>query len=211
MGQIQSSISSEGEMLTHPEGFLEAREEHYQASFGSLTQPVMHSTDIKAVHVDVYQFEPTKDRAFWTLVTSGMSNERQGLPDDCPEYMSPRTEILMYVPRPQNWMFSVLKGLAEMPFESNTYLHWWHTVPNGMPMTAVPSLLTSYFFLPPYFEPEGFTQLELDGDRVDFLWMIPITEAEREYAIENGSQALERRFEEANLSRVLEESRQSVI
>ena len=46
-------------------------------------------------------------------------------------------------------------------------------------MTGKPSLLTSYFFLPPYFEPEGFADLEIDGDRVDFLWMIPITEAER--------------------------------
>ena len=108
-------------------------------------------------------------------------------------------------------MFSVLKGLAEMPFEDDSCLHWWHTVPNGMPMTATPSLLTSYFFLPPYFEPEGFSEFELDGDRVDFLWMIPITEAEREYAIEYGSQELEKVFEDAELSPVVDESRESLI
>lgn len=198
-------------MLTHPEGFLEAREGHYQRFFGPLTQPVMHSTDVKPVHIDTYQFSPTKDRPFWTLITSGMSNERQIDPADCAEGMSPRAEILMYVERPQGWMFSVLKSLAEMPFERKTCLHWWHTVPNGMPMTAKPSLLTSFFFLPPYYETEGFTDLELSGDKVDFLWMIPITEAERHFAVSHGSQALEKEFERADLSRVVDESRRSIV
>jgi hypothetical protein len=198
-------------MLTHPEGFLEAREQHYQRFFGAITEPVIHSTDIKPVHIDVYQFRPTEGRQFWTLITSGMSNERQIEPEDCPEYMSPRAEILMYVPKPQGWMFFVLKGLAEMPFEVSTCLHWWHTVPNGMPMTATPSLLTSFFFVPPYFEADGFTDLQLDGDKVDFLWMIPITEAEREFAVKHGSEALERKFGEINLSQVVDESRKSVV
>jgi hypothetical protein len=198
-------------MLTHPDGFLEARQEHYQRFFGAITQPVMHSTDLKPVHVDVYQFEPVTTRPFWTLITSGMSNERQIEPDDCPESISPRAEILMYVPKPQGWMFSVLKGLAEMPFEHNTCLHWWHTVPNGMPMTAKPSLLTSYFFLPPYHEVNEFAELELDGDNVDFLWMIPITEAERDFAIQYGSPALEKRFEELKLPQVVDESRESLV
>ena len=198
-------------MLTHPEDYLEARESHYQRFFGPLEQNVMHSTDVKPVHIDIYQFAPTPQRLYWTLITSGMSNERQVEPEDCAEHMSPRAEILMYVREPEDWMFSVLKGLAEMPFEDDSCLHWWHTVPNGMPMTATPSLLTSYFFLPPYFEPEGFSEFELDGDRVDFLWMIPITEAEREYAIEYGSQELEKVFEDAELSPVVDESRESLI
>jgi hypothetical protein len=198
-------------MLTHPDGYLKARERHYERFFGRMTQKIMHSTDVKAVHIDIYQFEPTKERPYWTLITSGMSNERQAEPEDCAEHMSPRAEILMYAREPQGWMFNVLKGLAEMPFEDSTYLHWWHTVPNGMPMTATPSLLTSYFFLPPYFEPEEFSNLELDGDRVDFLWMIPITEAEREFAMEHGSQALEKKFEEVDLSPVVDESRKSVV
>jgi hypothetical protein len=108
-------------------------------------------------------------------------------------------------------MFNVLKGLAEMPFDDHTCLHWWHTVPNGMPMTAKPSLLTSYFFLPPYFEDEDFGGLQLDGDLVDFLWMVPITEAEREFAREHGSQALEDRMREVDLSHILDESRKSIV
>ena len=197
-------------MRTHPEGYLEARERHYKRFFGPLTQNVVHSTDVKPVHIDIYQFAPTSQRPYWTLITGGMSDERQIQPENCDDYMSPRAEILMYVRGPQEWMFNVLKGLAEMPFEKGTCLHWWHTIPNGMPMTAKPSLLTS-FFLPPYFEPPGFTEFTLDGDRVDFLWMIPITEAERQYAVKHGSQELEKRFEDAELSPVVDESRRSLL
>jgi len=91
----------------------------------------MHSTDVKTVHIDIYQFEPTPERSFWTLITSGMSNARQIDPEDCGNGMAPRAEILMYAVQPQGWMFSVLKGLAEMPFDQNTCLHWGHTVHNG--------------------------------------------------------------------------------
>lgn len=198
-------------MLDHPEGYLEAREQHYERFFGPITQKILHSTDVKPVHIDIYQFEPTQDRDYWTLITSGMSDNRQLEPEACADHMSTRAEILLYVREPKPWMFNVLKRLAEMPFDQSTHLHWWHTVPNGMPMTAEPSLLTAYFFLPPYFEDPSFGQFELDGDQVDFLWMIPITEAERAFAAEHGSQSLEDRFEEANLSPVVDESRQSLI
>jgi hypothetical protein len=171
----------------------------------------MHSTDKKIVHIDIYQFAPTKKRPYWTLVTGGMSDMRQIEPVDPSENTSLRCEILMYVTEPQQWMFSVLKDLAEMPFEESTYLHWWHTVPNGKPMTTRPSLLTSFFFLPPYFEQNGFDSLMLEGDPVDFLWMIPITEKEREYAINNGSLQLEKKIEEFNLSPVVDEARKSII
>lgn len=193
------------------DAFLLPRQRHYERFFGPITQALMHSTDGKPIHIDIYQFEPTPERPFWTLVTSGMSNERQIEPDDCEGQMSSRAEILMYVSQPQGWMFSVLKGLAEMPFDDNTLLHWWHTVPNGMPMTATPSLLTSFFFVPPYFEALEFSELKLANDKVDFLWMIPITEAEREFAIEHGSKKLYGKFEDANMPAVLEETRESVI
>jgi len=205
------SNESHNAMASHSDKFQEARERHYRRYFGPLTQNVMHSTDLKRVHVDIYQFEPTAKRPYWTLITGGMSDEPQPLPTDCPEHISPRAEIMMYVSKPAGWMFSVLKGLAEMPFDDNTYIHWWHTIPNGMPMTATPSSLTSYFFLPPYFEAKRFGGLKLGGDAVDFLWMIPITEAEREFAMEHGSQALEDKLEEAEMSQVVDESRLSLV
>src|SRR4030095_2254037 len=111
------------------------REAHYERFFGRLEQ-VMHSTDEKPVHIDIYQFAPTEDRSSWTLITGGMSDRRQPLPAEAPEHVAPRAEIMMYVAEPKPWMFAVLKGLAEMPFDQDTFLHWHHTVPNGHPLTA---------------------------------------------------------------------------
>jgi len=70
--------------------FFEERESHYTRFFGPSTEAVMHSTDLKIPHVDVYQFRPTNERPFWTLITGGMSNFPQpGAPDGIP----PRAEI----------------------------------------------------------------------------------------------------------------------
>lgn len=190
---------------------MQSREDHYESHFGPLTEPVMHSTDVKTPHVDVYRFGPSEDRPFWTLITGGMSDVRQpGLTDDT-EGIAARAEIMMYVQEPENWMFNVLKGLAEMPFDDDTHLHWYHTVQNGQPMTAEPSKLTAFFFLPPYFESEDFDTLEVSGDAVNVLWLVPITEQEREYAVENGGQALEDIFDEMELEPVVDESRDSLV
>ena len=197
-------------MTTNSDSWMECREGHYQKFLGPIESPVMHSTDEKVPHIDIYQFGPTDERDFWTLITGGMSDVAQRAPELDPP-ISGRTEILLYAPEPQPWMFSVLKGLAGMPFDDDTYLHWGHTVPNGQPMTAKPSLLTSFFFLPPYFEDDGFDTLTLDDERVDILWLVPITEAEREFAVENGSRALEEVFAEKELPRGIDEGRASLV
>lgn len=194
----------------YPES-IDLREEHYERFLGPINKPVFHSTDLKFPHIDIYQFEPHGDRNYWTLITGGMSDAKQNFPDGKPKYIADRAEILMYVREPQGWMFNVLKGLAEMPFDDNTFLHWWHTVPNGKPMTAKPSLLTNFFFLPPYFEQEDFNTMHIDGDRVDFLWLIPITDSELQYKREHGGQALEDLMSKIEMSPIVNEDRQSII
>lgn len=149
--------------MTEDEGItlfelMQQREAHYVRHFGPLTEPIMDSMDHVDPHIDIYQFPPHGDRDFWTLITDGMSNLPQELPDG-KEHVS---ELLMYVREPRGWMFNVMKRLAEYPFTDNTFLYWNHTVPNGKPMTAQPSLLTAYMFLPPYFEARGFDPLTID-------------------------------------------------
>jgi len=194
----------------YPDDLIRVREAHYTKFLGPLDESIAHSTDVKDVHIDIYSFHPNNKRPYWTLITGGMSDLPQKIPDDA-EGISSRTEIMIYVKEPQDWMLNVLKRLAEMPFDDKTYLHWYHTVPNGQPMTNEPSELTSFFFLPPYFEDFGFNTLHIGSDKVDFLWLIPITEREREYAIENGSQALEEVFEKVEMNPIVDEKRTSFV
>ena len=165
---------------------IEQRETHYERFLGSIDHESVHSDDNDGfVHIDVYTFAPSENRPFYTLITGGMSDARQNVPDR--SIVSPRAELMLYADKPKPWMFSVLTGLALMPFNRGTFLSYRHTIPNGMPMTSVPSLLTNYLIGPPRFEPDGFTPMIIDDDHVDILLLIPITDAERELAIRAGA------------------------
>jgi hypothetical protein len=117
----------------------------------------------------------------------------------------------MYGRAVQRWMIDVLSRLAEMPFHRQTFLFWGHTVPAGKPVTPAPSELTSLFILPPYMEDPSFSPLEISGERVDFHWVVPITETERLYAVKNGGQALGDIIADHDQSEVLDETRRSFV
>ena len=191
----------------HPD-LIKQREEHYKRFLGPLDQKIMHSTDVKAVHVDIYTFAPSSERDFYTLITGGMSDVRQSVPDDW--NISPRAEIMLYCRDPKPWMYNVLKGLAEMPSDGDTFISYRHTVPNGQPMTADPSLLTGYFFFYPILEPDEFSPMVVDGDATDVLLLIPITDDEREFAINNGVDKLVDICQE-HLDPVIEEHRACLV
>ncbi len=191
--------------------YTKAREVHYEKFFGQMTWPVMHPTDSKQPHIDIYQFAPTADRPYWVLITGGMSDLQQHIPNKFVGKIAPRAEILLYSAEPKPWMFNVLKRLAEMPFDDKTFLHWWHTVPNGKRMTDEPSELTNFLFLPPCCEGAEFGTFHLGDDRVDFLWMMPITDGELNYMLKYGAEALEDLFEKANMSPMIDEKRSSLV
>jgi hypothetical protein len=140
-----------------------------------------------------------------------MSDYPQPVPPGAPAYVSPRTEIMMYVKEPRQWMFDVLLGLAEIPFRDHVHIHWWHSLPNGMPMTPEPSLLTNFFFIPPLCESPEFDSLLIEGQKVQFLVIIPITDRELEFKLERGANALFKLFEDNNFDCVVNEARQSYV
>lgn len=189
------------------EAWFHEWEAHYEKHFGPIEEPVMHSTDDADPHIDMYQFRPRGYRDYWTLVTGGMSNQSQPLPDGSRHY----TELLMYVREPRDWMFGLLKKLAAYPFEQDTFFHWGHTVSEGDTVTAQPSLLTGVILLPPYFEEPRFDNLAFMGDPLHFLWCIPITDAELTYAQEHGGFALAERMEEIEFDIVVDEGRRSIV
>jgi hypothetical protein len=194
------------------EDFRVTRESHYERFLGPVGR-VAHSMSVKLLplHIDVYQFAPTTARPCWTLITGGMSDFRQPALEAPPPGIAPRAELLMYVKQVQDWMPAMLKGLAEMPFERATCLHWAHTVPNGQPITEGANGLTGFFFCPPICETEKFEDFGLDGDRVAFLMVVPITDAERLYAIEHGSPALGKLMEDSRFNFVVDVRRASLV
>lgn len=189
---------------------LVQRETHYERFIGPMANEVMHSTNVKPVHIDVYTFKPSSARPYYTLLTGGMSDLRQNIPVKFSN-LSPRAEIMTYAHEVKGWMQNVLKGLAEMPWDDNTFLHWYHSVPNGKPMTAEPSELTAFFFVPPYREDQNFNPMIVEGDKVDFLVMIPITQRELNFKREHGAKALIDVFDQNNFDYIINEARKSFV
>ena len=199
------SVSKDGDVSAE---LMAQREAHYEKYLGDLDQVVMKSTGQKPVNVDIYTFAPTEERPFYVLITGGMSDQRQNIPEDWD--IAPRAELMLYTLHPKGWMYSVLRGLAEMCFEKDTFLSYRHTIPNGRPMTSEPSLLTAFTFLPPQLEEDGFQSMQVDGDDTDLLLLVPITEAEREYAVEQGTDDLYNLFAQ-HLDPVIDEHRSCVV
>lgn len=190
--------------------WMRVREEHFKSFYGPVAT-VWHSSSSRLPRVEVLEFGPTSDRPFWTYATNGMSDSEQTVPQTAPEWVVPRTELLLYTPERAAWAARLLHSFSRYPFDYGTHFFWWHTVPVGGPLDGKDAHLSSLVFLPPYFEADGFDDLSIDDHPIRLLWAVPITEAEREYAMVYGTQKLERLFEKAQLDPVTDPYRRSVI
>ena len=83
-----------------------------------------------------------------------------------------------------------VKGIAELPFDTKERLHRGHTVAMWAPVAKRLAPLSRFFCIPPFLERPDFHSLRLGRERVDFLWLVPITEAEHEFLERHGPQAL---------------------
>ena len=73
-----------------------------------------------------------------------------------------------------------------------------HTMPIGEPW--LPGSACDYFVISlPYPFGADLETLHVGDRHVDFLWLVPITEAERDFKVTHGLEALEQRFEDAAL------------
>jgi len=75
----------------------------------------------------------------------------------------------------------------------------------------LPSRFSSCLFLPPCLENPPLSELQIEGDKVDFLWVVPITERERDYAVRCGGEALEQVLFAAPADFSIDGGRESVV
>lgn len=186
------------------------RNDHYRLFLGDPVA-VWHAASTRIPRVDLLEYPATEERPFWTYLTSGMSDVEQTLSAGSPEWVVPRTELMIYTEDRAPWAAKLLHGFARYPFDFATHFFWWHTVPVGGPIDGENAHLSSLVFLPPYFEEDGFDELVIDDAPVRTLWTVAITEAEREYAMVYGTHKLEQLFEKAQLSPITAPNRKSVI
>ncbi len=195
---------------------IAAISDHIEKHIGPVHK-VFHELISDLVHIDVHWVKPSRDRRWHTLVTSGMSDRPMAVPDECLHLRFAELLILL----PENWKISqesfkddrnywpvrLLKSLARLPHEYDTWLGSGHTVPNGDPAEpyAADTNFSCAMILPSLSFGEDFGQLPIERDRsILFYSVIPMYSEETNYKLDFGLEKLLAQFARHDMSEIID-------
>jgi|ERR1700722_973109 len=146
----------------------------------------------------VLLFGPSATRRMWTYATQCMSQpeDKEGL------------ELHLFSAEQHDEIAELLVATAHY-HRTGAVLGLGHTVNFGRPW--LPGSLCDHGLISlPYLDGPNLECLEDNGTETRFLWLIPVTRAEVEFARRNGLEALESRFQELRFN-YLDPKRPSVV
>jgi len=195
--------------------------DHIERHIGPIAG-VFHEIVSPLVHIDIHVVEPAPNRNHYTLVTSGMSDRPMNTPAELPQCRY--AELMLCLPpdwpmkREQwedernYWPIRLLKMLARLPHEYETWLGLMHTIPNGDPPQpyAAGTQLCGAILLPPVATGLDFHELIVGPEKsIAFYAIVPLHADEMELKLKKGAEALFDGFDEYNVSEILDPSRPS--
>lgn len=204
------------------ESNLEAISAHVEEHIGKI-ESVWHEIISDIVHIDVHVVPPRPERNYFTLVTSGMSDLPMSVRQGAEDFRF--AELMICLPADWKltekdlddernyWPIRWLKTLARFPHEYETWLCHWHTIPNGDPPEplAEGTQLAGFMLVPPMTTSTEFHSLLVPAVKnIHFHALIPLTSAEMEFKLKQGSDALMERLERAKITEVVNPTRKSV-
>lgn len=204
------------EMATGDSESIEAISAHIEKFVGPIHQ-VFHELISDLVHIDVHWVRPSKDRPYHVLVTSGMSDRPMTVPDGAETFQF--AELLISLPKDWKlsqkafedeanyWPIRLLKMMARLPHEYETWLGSGHTVPNGDPEEpyADNTKFSCALVLPPLNFDDEFSRLTLDdGREICFYSIVPMYREETAFKLNNGLDKLLERFSKHNTQEVID-------
>jgi hypothetical protein len=185
---------------------------------------VYHEIISDQVHVDIHVIAPTRQRNYYTLVTSGMSDKPMAAPEqmkDCGY-----SELLMCLPaswplveeslKDENnyWPIRWLKILARFPHEFDTWIWLHHTLPNGdppVPYAANTRFCCAMLSFPILFG-EDFYKLRINDDKtIHFHSFLPLYREEMEFKLKHGFDSFLDRMKDIEISELLDLKRKNAV
>lgn len=207
------------ELATEPSERAEAVEAHVARHIGPV-ESVWHELVSDLIHLDVHVVPPSEERNAYTLFTTGMSDIPMAAPD--PEFRF--AELLITLPPTWSldsesmkqmesyWPIHLIKYLARLPHEYETWLGPDHTVPNGDPPSEfVPGLgFAGSILFPSVSLGEAFMHVDAGDDRVHMLAVYPLYAEELQLKLDRGAEELFDRLEAEGITDVVSPGRCNV-
>ena len=202
---------------------LDALSAHIDRYIGPF-ETVFHEIVSEFVHIDVLPVPATAERPWHALVTCGMSSIPMITPDGADDCR--RCELMLVLPPtwpldPESWKdernywpVRLLKELARLPHEYNTWLWKPHTVPHGDPAEpyADGTHLAGAVLLPPMgVVPDAvhsFTREDGETTYVHVVW--PLYASEMDFKLRYGIEQLVDRLDEAGVNEIVNPTRPAV-
>jgi hypothetical protein len=169
---------------------LEQLKQHLETNWGKSTDMKGQISDpLKKMSEDffVLEFTPSDKHSFWIYSTLGMST-------DTPSHL---IELHVFSHKQDSALIELLTITASF-HRNNTSLGLHHTVNFGQPWQDDSTCSFGFISLP-YMDGEALELFNFESGHLHNLWLLPITESERDYKMENGWDALEQQFEECGL------------
>lgn len=139
---------------------------------------------------DILIFPPSNFRDMWTYSTVGMSS----MQDDQP------IELHIFSSKEDDGMIELLTVVAYYHIKTSK-LNLNHTVNFGRPWQD-DSYCNHGIISLPYLDGEELETMVINGKKVKFFWLLPVSKTEVDYKKEYGVDALEKLFEERGLDYV---------
>ncbi len=175
---------------------------HYESTWNQPARTIeFHKGPIHELPASfsILRFDPSEKRKMYAYATCGMSLGKNSQP----------LELHIFSPSQADEPHALMLTSIAHFHVTATSLGIGHTVNFGMPWCK--GSLCSYGLITrPYLDGPKLEWLDNGKSKVQFLWLIPITEAEREYKKTYGMEALENALEKASFN-YLSPMRRSVV
>lgn len=182
----------------YDEDELEVVEGHIKEYFGDFPT-VFHEVTSKDIVIDIACIPPNEERNYYTLVTIGMGAHIMNTSDKLPIDENGRAELLICLPPDWKlgesaeewfWPISLLKDLAKLPINTDSWLGWGHSV-DHRGLVAPNAGFCGSFLMYPEDAPNAADYCTLpNGDRVNFFEVVPLYREELRYKIDLGTRSL---------------------
>ena len=198
--------------------------EHIERHIGEVTM-VFHELVSDLVHIDVHHVPPEPGRDFHTLITTGMSKKPMTVPEGAEEFRF--AELVLCLPadwkltredfadEANYWPIRLLKTLARLPHEYDTWLGPGHSIPNGGEQPEPYAKSTRFccaMIVPAIRFGKDFLRLETADERtINFYSVWPLLADETEFKLKQGYDELLDRLLSRDVTDVIDVQRQSVV